>query len=288
GGITQINLIIGQIIASAQDGAIAVLSYADRIYQLPLGVIGIAIGIVLLPELSRALKSASQSPEHAESDNVHSLQNQSLEFAMALTLPAAVGLALLPDAIINVIYERGAFTADITALTADVLYAFAWGLPAFVLIKVFTPAFFAREDMRTPMWFAGVSVVVNIAGSLWLFPHYGPVGIAIATAVASWVNAIALATTLARRSMLSVLPSTLRRLMLIVFASAIMALSLLGLSAALSEWFTAPTLIVRAGTLGASIAIAASVFFATALATGAIDRNAITSAIVRSSKPRPD
>ena len=109
GGITQINLFIGQIIASTKDGAIAVLQYADRVYQLPLGVVGVAIGVVLLPELSRALK-AGHFREAAHN------QNRSLEFALFLTLPAAAALAIISEEIVRVLYERGAFSPETTAV----------------------------------------------------------------------------------------------------------------------------------------------------------------------------
>lgn len=185
GGIVQINIVVGQIIASQQDKAISWLSFADRIYQLPLGIVGIAIGVVLLPELSRAL-SANDDAE------VHALQNKSLEFGMALTLPAAAALFIIPTHIVAVLYERGAFTADTTQATAEALAAFAIGLPSFVLIKVLQPAFFAREDMRTPMWFSLVSLIVNVVGSLAMFPYIGHVGIAYATSIAGWANALLL------------------------------------------------------------------------------------------------
>ncbi|MEM8812294.1 MAG: murein biosynthesis integral membrane protein MurJ, partial [Pseudomonadota bacterium] len=182
GGITQINIMIGTIIASAQDSAVTYLYLADRVYQLPLGIVGIAIGIVLLPDLSRKLKSGERQ---AALDS----QNRSLEFAMALTLPAAIALCLIPLEVVHVLFERGAFTREDSIATAPALAAFAVGLPAFVLIKVFSPAFFAREDTKTPMWFAIVGVVVNVAGSLALFPVYQHVGIAIASSLAGWVNA---------------------------------------------------------------------------------------------------
>ncbi len=121
------------------------LYYADRLYQLPLGIVGIAISVVLLPDLSRALRAGRQ-------DVVDHTQNRSIEFAAALTLPAAVALFVIPYPIIAVLFERGAFSAADTAATAPALAAYAVGLPAFVAIKVLQPAFFAREDTRTPMW----------------------------------------------------------------------------------------------------------------------------------------
>ena len=179
GGITQVNILIGTIIASLQDSAVSWLYYADRIYQLPLGIVGIAIGVVLLPELSKQLRAG-------EDDGVRASMNRSLEFSLLLTLPAAAALLVVPGPIIQVLFERGAFTSADTPATAQALAAFAVGLPAFVLIKVFSPAFFAREDTRTPMIYAGVSVIVNVLGAwryssslvMWAsrWPHRLPVG----------------------------------------------------------------------------------------------------------------
>lgn len=191
GGITQINLLIGGVIASFQDGARAFLYYADRLYQLPLGVIGVAVGVVLLPDLVRRL---------AQNDDVAALdsQNRSLEFALLLTVPAAVGLLMLSEPVIAVLFERGAFTSADTPPTAWALAIFAFGLPAFVIQKVFQPGYFARQDTATPMRFAGVNFVINVSLSVGLFfvlQHYGfmpHLGIAAATVVAGWVNAVQL------------------------------------------------------------------------------------------------
>ncbi|MEZ5926198.1 MAG: murein biosynthesis integral membrane protein MurJ [Hyphomicrobiaceae bacterium] len=197
-GIIQFNLVIGTNIASMQDGAVSFLYYADRIYQLPLGVVGVAIGVVLLPDVARHLRAGNH-------DAVEDSQNRALEFAAMLTLPAAVAISVVAWPIVRVLFERGAFTADDTTATAGALAIFAVGLPAFVLIKVFSPAYFAREDTKTPMRYAGVDMIVNVIASLALFflfksmgvrPHYG---IAIATALAGWCNAVLLWRTLVRR-----------------------------------------------------------------------------------------
>ncbi|WIY53088.1 murein biosynthesis integral membrane protein MurJ [Devosia sp. YIM 151766] len=192
GGITQINIFIGTIIASGADNAISVLSYADRLYQLPLGIIGIAIGTVLLPELSRHLKGGRESAARAS-------QDQALFVAMLLTMPAAFALMALAEPIVRVLFERGAFDAMATMQTAETLVAFSAGLPAYVLIRILQPGFFAREDTLTPTVFAGASVGANIAISLWLFPSLLHVGIAIATAAAAWLNVLLLGGTLALR-----------------------------------------------------------------------------------------
>ncbi len=189
GGITQINLVIGQFVASFQDGAVSILYYADRIYQLPLGLIGVAMGVVLLPDIARRLRAADDAGANGS-------QNRALELSMLLTLPAAVACAVIAGPIIQVLFQgtsqavlgQTAFTDEDVQLTAWALTAFAFGLPAFVLIKVFQPAYFAREDTRTPMWFAGINTLVNVALGIVLFILFGLVGLAAATAIAAWVN----------------------------------------------------------------------------------------------------
>jgi putative peptidoglycan lipid II flippase len=265
GGVVQINIMIGRIIASAQDGAIALLNYADRINQLPLGVIGVAVGVVLLPELARSLKAGDLE------DAAH-LQNRSLEFALGLTLPAAVGLMAMPEPIVNILYERGAFTAETTAMTAAALAAFASGLPAYVLIKVFQPAFFAREDMKSPLYFSATAVAANVVFSLVLFPRYGHVAIALATAVSAWINVLLLAGMLWRRSLFRPSPVTLRRVGWIVLASAVMGALTLWLVDALAAYVENPALLVRLLSVLSIIAAAVLAYFVIVIATGAVDR----------------
>ncbi|MEO3997700.1 murein biosynthesis integral membrane protein MurJ [Mesorhizobium sp. CAU 1732] len=265
GGVTQINLLVGQIIASAQDGAIALLNYADRINQLPLGIIGIAIGVVLLPELARSLKAGNH-------DEAQHLQNRSLEFALGLTLPAAVGFMLFAAPLVNILYERGAFTAETTALTASALAAFAAGLPAYVLIKVFSPAYFARLDMKSPMWFSMAAVVTNVVGSLILFPLFGHVGIAAATSISAWLNLALLAGVQWRRGDFRPSATTLRRLVMIVIASAIMGLVILALGLAMNDLLASSSVLVRVASVFCVIGVSASLYFGIVIATGAIDR----------------
>ena len=219
GGITQINIVIGTMIASLAPGAVSYLYYADRIYQLPLGIVGIAIGIVLLPDLSRHLRGGRH-------DLVDFTQNRALEFAMALTLPASVALIVMAHPIIALLYQRGSFDASDTAATSGALTAFAAGLPAFVLVKVFSPGFFAREDTRTPMWFAGITVAVNVTVSLALFPWLAHVGIAIATSLSGWVNMVLLAGALHRRGHFPFDVLLRRRLPLLALAAVLMGVCL--------------------------------------------------------------
>jgi putative peptidoglycan lipid II flippase len=221
GGITQVNLTIGTIIASLQAGAVSWLYYADRIYQLPLAVIGIAIGVVLLPDLSRRLRAGDGA-------GAANAQNRAVEFAMLLTVPAAAGIAVLAFDIIGILFERGAFAAADTQATALALMVYAAGLPAFVLIKIFQPAYFAREDTKTPLRFAAVSIVVNIAASILLFQFIGYVGIAVGTVLAAWTNVGQLGTRLWKRGDFAPDAQLARVLPLTVMAA-------LGMGAAL--WF---------------------------------------------------
>jgi putative peptidoglycan lipid II flippase len=222
GGITQINLFIGTIIASGAASAISYLYYADRLYQLPLGIIGIAIGTVLLPVLSGHLKNG-------RTQQARDAQEQSLLVSMLLSMPAATALIALSVPIVRVLFERGQFDATATTETASALVAFAAGLPAFVLIRVLQPGYFAREDTVTPTLFAAISVIVNIALSLLLFPSLEHTGIAIATSASAWSNALMLGTVLARRGHFLPSREEVVRHLLIVLISLGMALLLLGL-----------------------------------------------------------
>lgn len=232
GGITQINIFVGTIIASAADSAISFIYYADRLYQLPLGIIGIAIGTVLLPELARHLKGGRSAEARA-------VQDQSLLVAMLLSMPAATALIALAVPIVRVLFERGAFDAAATIETSKTLIAFSAGLPAFVLIRVLQPGYFAREDTVTPTVFAAVSVVVNIALSLVLFPSLQHVGIAAATSASAWVNAIMLAVWLARRDHFVLTRGEWFKHGLILAISLAMALLLYGVAVPLGGIFEA-------------------------------------------------
>jgi putative peptidoglycan lipid II flippase len=265
GGITQINLLVGQIIASGQDGAIAVINYADRILQLPLSTIGVAIGVVLLPELARSLKAGDMADAAA-------LQNRSLEFGLGLTIPATIGLAVMPGPIVALLFERGAFTRETTEVTAAVLRAFAFGLPAFVLIKIFQPGFYAREDMKTPMWYAGIGVVVNIAASLLLFPVYGVVGIGYATTAFGIVNAAMLGITLWRRNLFRPSRATRNRIVMIALGSALMGVVLHVALRYIEPTLLDANILLRILAVGATIGAGAAVYFGFALTTGAIER----------------
>ncbi len=255
GGVVQINIVIGTLIASMQDGAIAWLAYADRLYQLPLGVIGIAIGVVLLPDISRLLRAGKDA-------EAHDSQNRSLEISLLLTLPASVALVVVPEPLIQVLFERGQFSAQDTQMVGTALLAFAFGLPAFVLSKVFQPGFFAREDTRTPMHFAAISMVTNVVISLALFSSLGHIGIAIATTIAGWVNALLLWSTLRKRGHYVLDAQARRAVPRILLASFVMGGALLALLPILSPWFsrTQPFL-TQAGALALLVLAGMVIYF---------------------------
>jgi putative peptidoglycan lipid II flippase len=180
GGVVQINLLVGRQVASFTDGAVAWLSYADRLYQLPLGVVGIAIGTVLLPDLSRRLRSG-------DAIGGRDSLNRGAEFALALTLPAAVALVVIALPLVQVLYQRGAFGPTDTMNTALALGAYGVGLPAFVLQKVLQPLYYAREDTRRPFNYAVVSMVTNVVIAIGLVPLIGFVAAALATTISGWI-----------------------------------------------------------------------------------------------------
>jgi putative peptidoglycan lipid II flippase len=185
GGVVQINLLVGRQVASFYDAAIAWLSYADRLYQLPLGVVGIAVGVVLLPDLSRRLAAR-------DDDGARNALSRAAEVSLALTIPSAVALVVVPYPLISVLFERGAFDADDTAATALAVAVYGLGLPAFVLQKVLQPLYFAREDTRTPFRFALVSMVVNVVVAVSMAYLLGYIGAAIGTTVAAWAMVLQL------------------------------------------------------------------------------------------------
>jgi putative peptidoglycan lipid II flippase len=283
GGITQINQLIGTAIASGKDSAVSSLAYADRVYQLPLGVVGIAVAIVLLPELARALRAGNL----VEAAN---LQNRSVEFTLFLTLPAAAALLVMSEPIVRVLYERGAFAAtDSTPTVSAVLAIFGLGLPAFVLIKAFTPGYFAREDTRTPMWFAAISVAVNVSVALTLFPSLGAPGIATASAVAGWVNAFLLLGVLVWRGHWGRDLPLLTRIPRLAVAAAVMA----GFLHVAIRWFepqlaSSAPLHIQAATLAGLIAAAAILYFAIAFGIGGADVGMLKRSIRRGGKTAPE
>ena len=214
-GAMQINVVIGTMISTFQEAGVSFLYYAERVYQLPLGMIGIAFGVVLLPELARKLKANDDK-------GAMNSMNRGMEMALLLTLPATIALIVMPWPIVVTLFERGLFSRETSDATAVALMAYAAGLPAYVLVKILQPAFYAREDTVTPFRLAIVSIFINIALSLILFQFIQYVGIALATAISSWVNVLMLWIVLVRKDHLKLDGRFVSRLPKILASSLVM------------------------------------------------------------------
>jgi len=184
-GVTQINILIGTIIASFQAGAVSYLYYADRIYQINLAIAGIAIGTVILPQLSKYI-------QNNENEKIITIQNKALELSLFLSIPAAVALLIASEQIISALFGYGSFDESGVKNSAKALFYFALGLPAFSLIKVFSSFFFARHNTKLPFYISLVSVVLNIIISVIFFQKIGFIIIPIATTISFWFNSILL------------------------------------------------------------------------------------------------
>ena len=213
---TQINVLVSGMFSSTIKGAASWLSYADRFYQLPLGLVGVAIGTALLPALSRAVHSGDH-------EQAQTTMDRAVVFAMALSLPAAVALMAMPFYLVDALYTRGQFFTYDAQQTALLLFHYGWGVPAFVMTRILNPAFFARKDTMGPMKFALISVAVNLACAFGLFPIMGAPGLAVGTSAAAWVNVILMVVTLSRRGTWTIGKSALGKLILLMLASAGMA-----------------------------------------------------------------
>ena len=218
----QINILVSQALASFEEGAKSWLFYADRLYQLPLGLVGVAVGVAILPRLARSARQADEAGSSALMDN-------GIGLAMALTLPAAAALMIAPAYLIEGLYTRGAFLESDARQAGLALIHYGWGVPAFVLIKVLAPAYFAREDTRTPMRFALISVAMNTALGAGLFFWLksqglaGFPGLAIATSAAAWGNVSMLYFGLRSRGWYSPGPVLMSRMIRVILATALMS-----------------------------------------------------------------
>jgi putative peptidoglycan lipid II flippase len=246
GGIPQITMIAAVMVASASPSAVSWLYYPNRLIELPVGVVGITIGTVLVPAFSHALRSG-------DSVEVAAAESRGLEIALFLALPAAIGLAVLAEPIVSALFERGAFTAADSAATAAALVALAFGLPGHVLVKAFSPIFFAREDTATPMLAALAGFAVALVASVLLLPSLGHVGVAIGTAFSGWFGAAMLAVIIARRIGFSLDAAARRRLPRIGLAALVMGVAITALQASLGPWLSHPSGLLRLVVLGALI-----------------------------------
>ena len=249
-GAVQFNLLVSTAIAARflPEGAISFLYYADRLNQLPLGLIGSGVGTAMLPALSRQLGSGNAAAA------AHT-QNRAIELVLLLTLPAAAALTVSALPIIRALLEHGRFLPSDTVATAQALAAFSLGLPAYVLIKVLTPGFHARQDTKMPVRIAIASMLVNLVGNLILVWPLGHVGIALATAIAAWVNAIALWLVLRHRGHFEMDAKLRRSIPRLFAATAAMVAVLVGLDPLLAP-MTGGNILARV--LGLSLLLGAA------------------------------
>lgn len=263
-GVTQLNLLVSTALASMlPGGSVSYLYYADRLNQLPLGVVGIAVGTAILPPLSRQVRAGDDAAAAAT-------QNRGVELALLLTLPAAAALIVLAKPILAVLFERGAFGPAQTAATAAALAAYAAGLPAFVLVKVLAPGFFARRNTKTPVKVAVAALALNLALTVGLMQFLAHVGVAIALSAAGWMQALTLFFLLGRHGHFRLDRRAAAKIPRIAGASLGMAAILVGLRLALGPALGGPP-VVRLGALAALIAAGIAAFGALSLALGVTD-----------------
>jgi putative peptidoglycan lipid II flippase len=213
----QIAMFADTIIASLlPTGALSSLYYAERLYQLPLGVVGIAAGTVLLPTMSRLIAAGDPAGAHAA-------QNRAVGFTLALAAPCAVAFLVLPDLIMTALFQRGAFDASAASRAGDVLAAYAVGLPAAVIIRSVTASFYSRGDTTTPLWASFAGYGVNIALKLVLIGPFGVAGLALATSVGAWINVGVLWALAIRRGLAAPSPDLMKTLAAIVVGCALLA-----------------------------------------------------------------
>ncbi len=274
---TQINIFISGILASQVNGARSWLAVADRLYQLPLGLVGVAMGVALLPRLSQAVQAKDHVGGQAAMD-------EAIGFSLALTLPAAAALIAMPFFLIDGLFTRGAFRLEDAHATSHALFWYGIGTPAFVLQQLFSRAFFARGDTKTPMKFAMLSVAVNIAAGLLFFHLIGFAGIAAATALASWLNVTMMAATLQMQDHYSPSWETIVRLRKLIAASVIM-----GLVMATASWLRPHFqhfLLRKEIAVGFTVIVGAAAYVALLFAFKAVSRAEIKAALKRSPKTK--
>jgi len=274
-GVTQINLVISTALASLlPSGSVSYLYYADRLNQLPLGVVGIAVGTAILPSLSRQVRGGDATGAAAT-------QNRGVELALLLALPAAAALVVLAQPILSVLFERGAFGPAEAAATASALAAYAVGLPAFVLVKVLVPGFYAHRDTATPVKVAVAAVSINFVLTLVLMQFLAQVGVAIALSAAGWTQALTLLVLLARHGYFRLDRRARSNIPRIALAALGMAALLVALRLLLAPAFAGPALL-RLGALAGLVVAGAIAFALLILALGVTDWRELRGRLMRS------
>ena len=265
-GIYQISQLVDTFFAtSLPQGSLTLLKMADRLNQMPLGIFGIALGTAILPMLARHIQSG-------DSREAQRLQANAIEIALLLCLPCAVALSICAEAFTTGIFQGGRMGADKTAIMGSIVVALVAGLPAYVLIKVFQPAFFSREDTRTPVFVAAGALAINIALNFWVVPRYGIVGLAAATATTAWLNVASLYAILQMRGWFHLTGKLVGRIARQVAASAVMGGVLIFITPRLEPLWTGGTG-ARIGALTALVLAGAAVFFGAAFVFGALDKD---------------
>lgn len=265
-GAAQINIFISQSIASFVPGAVSILSYAERLYQFPLSIIGIAFGTVLLPKLSKLYKTG-------KNDEIDKTQNNAIKFGLFLSVPCAIGIMVLSHPIIYLIYEHGAFNSDDTIKTANALCAFCIGLPAFILSKIFTPIFYANLDTKTPMNITILSLVINTILNIILIEFLGTIGVALGSSIAAWINLWLLASSTKKRGFFRISTDS----KMFVFKLFLSSLALIVVVFILENFFHNlyynSSIIVASLILSLTIFICAAVYMTMAFILGMITKN---------------
>ena len=264
-GVYQINQLVQLFfVTRLEDGALSYLNYADRLNQLPLGIIGVALGTAILPTLSRFIGGGNK-------EGADRIQSDAIELAMLLTLPAAAALAVCAQPFVTAFFLGGRFDAGDVAITARVITALVAGLPAYVLIKVLTPGYFARKDTKTPVYAALAALAVFVVFNLLFIERFGIVGLAAATAVGAWLNSLLLYLILVRRGHYRIDARLGARLLRQLVAAAAMVAVLWLLRDALAGAFSGGIL-ERVLAIGALVGAGSLVYFGIAFAIGAVDR----------------
>ena len=265
-GIYQLSQFVDTFFATQlPQGSMAYLNYADRLNQMPLGVIGIALGTAILPALARHISTNDQ-------EQAWRVQSNAIELAMLLTVPAAFALAICAGPLVSAFYVGGRFTAEDAAITAGVVAALVGGLPAYVLVKVLTPGFYARKDTKTPVKTAAIALAFNIVLNIVLIARFGILGLAVATAISSWLNTFMLYGILHRRGHYRINPGLWQRLFRQLLAALAMSGALLWLRPQLSDYY-AGGVIERIAAIGALVAVGLIIYFGVAWAIGAVDKD---------------
>jgi len=273
-GVYQISAFIDTFfLARIGTGAMSWFNYADRLNQLPLGVIGAALGTAILPQVSRHVGAG-------EPDKASRVQGEATELAMLLCLPAALALCVAAQPLIGAIFQGGEFKAEDVRLTALVLSTIVLGLPAYVLVKVLTPGFYSRQDTATPVKTAAVVLIANVALNFVLIPPFGIGGLAAAIAIASWLNCVILYVILHRRGHFRIEAWLASRVVRQLIAGAAMVAVLIAVRSVFGDWFTGSVvqrMIGVATIVGAGLAV----YFPLVWVIGGVDRDAFKALLRR-------